>query len=213
MVQSPQLRLRREDGFTLVEVIVVLAVVLLLTGIAIPLVGGYIEDGRRARAESEAKTLGSAVMRFYKDVGVWPARNSSAVNNQVNLMVTGATLPATNPWSAPHTFATWAMSSTLGDTLDNQLLYNRPQGAAAGAYLTTGNMRWRGPYLAGGAPMDPWGRPYVMNVIGGHSIDPINDRRVFMLSAGPNGVFDTDATATATTDIGGDDIGLILNQR
>ena len=72
---------RKEQGFTLVEVIVVLSVVLLLTGIAVPMLSTYMEDGRRARAESECKTIGAAVLGFYKDVGVYPARNSSPSNN------------------------------------------------------------------------------------------------------------------------------------
>ena len=42
-------RRHHERGFTLVEVIVVLSVVLLLTGIAVPMLSSYMEDGRRAR--------------------------------------------------------------------------------------------------------------------------------------------------------------------
>ena len=44
-----------QRGFTLVEVIVVLSVILLLTGIAVPMLSSYMEDARRARAEAECK--------------------------------------------------------------------------------------------------------------------------------------------------------------
>ncbi|MCR9246612.1 MAG: type II secretion system protein GspG [bacterium] len=203
----------REDGFTLVEVIVVLSVILLLTGIAVPMLSSYMEDGRRARAEAECKVLGSAVMSFYKDLGYYPARNSSATDNHVYVLLSGPTKPSSNPWSASHSFATWAVDATRGDILDNHLLNNMPGGQASAAYPVTGNLRWRGPYVAGGTPVDPWSNPYVVNILGGWYSHATNHKRMFVLSAGPNGRIDTAATATSADDIAGDDIGLILTQQ
>jgi len=105
------------------------------------------------------------------------------------------------------------MGAARGDLLNNHLLRNQPQGAAAAAYPTTGNIRWRGPYLNGSAPLDPWGRPYVINIISGYYPHATLYKRVWVMSAGPNGLFDTSANATATTDITGDDIGVLLTQQ
>lgn len=204
---------RASAGFTLVEVIVVLSVILLLSGIAIPLISGYVEDSKRARAEAEIKVLSGAVISFYKDVGVYPARNSSGTDNRLYALLSGSSQPTTNPYGGNHTFSNWGRSTTNGDVLDNHLLHNTPQGSAAAAYPTTGSYRWRGPYVSGGVSVDPWGRPYVINIISAWNAHATNYKRVFVLSAGANGVIDTVATATATTDIGGDDIGLILHQR
>ena len=204
---------RSQRGFTLVEVIVVLSVVLLLTGIAVPILSSYMEDGRRARAEAECKVVGAAVMSFYKDLGVYPARNSGGTNNYIYSLLTGPTTPTTNPWNAGHNWITWGMGAARGDLLNNHLLRNPPQGAAAAAYATTGNIRWRGPYLNGSAPLDPWGRPYVINIISGYYSHATLYKRVWVMSAGPNGRFDTSANATATTDITGDDIGVMLTQQ
>lgn len=206
-------RKRAQRGFTLVEVIVVLSVVLLLTGIAVPMLSSYMEDGRRARAEAECKVVGAAVMSFYKDLGVYPARNSGGTNNYLYSLLTGPTTPTTNPWTAGHNFATWGMGAARGDLLDNHLLRNQPQGSGSAAYATTGSMRWRGPYVNGTTPLDPWGRPYVVNVISGHNANATNYKRMWVISAGPNGRFDTVATATAVTEITGDDIGVMLTQR
>ena len=200
-------------GFTLVEVIVVLAVVLMLTGIAVPLIGGYVEDGRRARAESEAKMLAAAILRTHKDLGDWPSRNGSGTPRTVYVLISGPSKPAANPWGTGGSFPTWAMSSTLGDLLDNHLLANTPMGQSGAAYATTGSARWRGPYLAGGSPVDPWGRPYVCNVLAGYNVHATNNKRVYVLSAGPDGIFQTSSDATATSDIAGDDIGLVVNQK
>lgn len=203
----------RQQGFTLVEVIVVLSVILLLTGIAVPMLSSYMEDGRRARAESECKTIGAAMMSFYKDVGRYPARNGSGVDDYVYVLATGTTKATSNPWSAGHTWANWAMNATRGDIVDNHLLTNAPSGQTSAAYATTGNMKWRGPYIAGPAPLDPWGRPYVINVISGYYNNATNYKRLWVVSAGPNGQFDTSYTATATTDLAGDDIGFMAVQR
>lgn len=200
-------------GFTLVEVIVVLAVVLLLTGIAVPMISGYMNDGRRARAEAEVKVVASAVTSFYKDVGVWPARSAAGVNNVLYTLCTGPTVPSTNPYTNTNAIVTWLMDGTHGDTVDNHLLKNTPLGASGGAYPITGTVRWRGPYSAGTAPLDPWGRPYLITVRAGTSTSTTAYKRLFVLSAGPDGAVNTAATLAATTDLAGDDIGIIISQR
>ena len=200
-------------GFTLVEVIVVLSVVLLLTGIAVPMLSGYMEDGRRARAESECKTLAAAVMSFYKDVGTYPSRSSTGADNYLYVLLTGTTKPTSNPFTAGHSWITWGMDATRGDVLDNHLLEDAPGGQTSAAYATTGSLRWRGPYTAGPAPLDPWGRPYVINIISGWRNHATNHKRVFVLSAGPDGRLQTNYRARSTDDIAGDDIGLMLLQK
>jgi len=203
---------RSRGGFTLIEVIVVLAVVLLLCSIAVPLVGGYLQDGRMARAESDVRMLSAALTQFYKDNGCFPGRYHTN-NNLLSVLVTGASVPAGNPWAEAHQFAAWAVAASSGDLIDNHLRANMPQGEVANAYPTTSSGRWRGPYLSGPAPLDPWGRPYVVNVVASWSTSTTQYKRLYVLSAGPNGVIDTNHLARTTDDIGGDDIGVILTER
>ena len=122
-------------------------------------------------------------------------------------------MPTTNPYGANHQWSTWAMNAARGDLLDNHLTVNQPQGQVGGAYPTTGSAMWRGPYFAGSSPLDPWGRPYIINVIASHVQNATNHKRMWILSAGPNGVIDTNANATATTNVGGDDIALLVGQQ
>jgi prepilin-type N-terminal cleavage/methylation domain-containing protein len=208
--QAPAIR---QGGFTLVEVIVVLSVVLLLTGIAVPMLSGYMEDGRRARAESEVKVIAAAMMSMNKDVGTFPTRDGSGTNSMLYSLFSGPTMPTTNPFVGGHTWVTWGMNATRGDLLDNHLLRNTPHGQSAGAYSLTGSARWRGPYFAGSTPLDPWGRPYVVNVISSFSAHATNYKRLWVLSAGTNGRIETPAAATATTELAGDDIGVMIAQR
>ncbi len=204
---------RSQGGFTLVEVIVVLAVVLLLTGIAVPMISGYMEDGRRAKAEAEIKVIAGALTSFYKDLGIMPTRNGAGTNNTRYVIMTGAARPTTNPYAAGHQWATWGMNANFGDVLDDHLLKNQPNASTTAAYPTTGSNRWRGPYLAGPAPLDPWGRPYVINVISSWINNATNYKRVYVISAGPDGIFNTSYLATANTAITGDDIGIILTEK
>ena len=203
-------RRRSDDGFTLVEVIVVLSVILLLTGIAVPLLSSYMEDGRRARAEAEIKMLSSAFTKANADLGSYPARSSGGNDSFLYVLMTGSTKPASNPWTRGHRWINWAMNATRGDLLDEHLLRNSPGGQSSAAYPTSGNLRWRGPYLAGTSPLDPWGRPYLINVGSAWRTHASRHKRMFVISAGPNGQFDTSWQSLETTEIAGDDIGVTL---
>lgn len=206
------MRARRARGFTSVEVLVVLAVVVLLCGIAVPVVHGYLQEGKRAQAEAEAKMLAGALTSFFKDTGAMPARRAGG-GSRLYVLYTGASLPSGNPFRSGHSFVDWALNADTGDLLDNHLLHNAPGGNADAAYPAAGAGRWRGPYLSGSSPLDPWGRPYVINVIASWFEHASNYKRLFVLSAGPNGVLDTQYQSTATTEIGGDDVGVVVAER
>ena len=203
---------RRPSGLTLIEVVVVLAVVVVLSSIAVPMVSGYLQDGRRQRAEADVRMLAAALTQFYKDNGCYPARYQSN-NNLLSVLCTGRAIPGANPWAAAHPFATWSMAACSGDVMDNHLRTNTPQGEARNAYPITAAARWRGPYLSAPAPLDPWGRPYVVNVISSWSGSATQYKRLYLLSAGPNGTIDTSGLARTNDDIGGDDIGVVLIER
>ena len=207
------MRRPQHAGFTLVEVIVVLAVVLLLSGIAVPLISGYVDDSKRARAASEVKLLAGALASFYKDVGIYPTRDAAGRNNRLLCLITGLDQPPQTRLTRGHAFQSWASNSTRGDLLDNHLLRNQPGGTPGAAYPITGSDKWRGPYLAGPAPLDPWGRPYYINVMGSYNANATNYFRVYVLSAGPDGDLDTRHLATINDDVHPDDIGVVLHQR
>lgn len=202
----------RRGGFTLIEVVVVLAVVLLLSSIAVPVVSGYLHDGRRTRAEADVRMLRAALTQFYKDNGCYPGRYLTN-NNLLSVLITGKSVPAVSPWVGTHQFATWALQAANGDVVDHHLRANTPQASAANAYPTTVTSRWRGPYLSAPAPLDPWGRPYIVNVVSSWSTSTKQYQRLYVLSAGPNGAIDTSHLARTTDDIDGDDIGVIMTER
>ncbi|MBI3332815.1 MAG: type II secretion system protein [Candidatus Omnitrophica bacterium] len=55
----------RSNGFTLIELIIVIAVIAILVGIALPRLRGMIEEGNTAKAASELRALQAAVESYY----------------------------------------------------------------------------------------------------------------------------------------------------
>ena len=66
----------RRDGFTLIEVIIAVALVAIMAvAIAPPLVQN-IKSGKVTRAQSDAQAIGTALLSFYTDLGEWPLQDS-----------------------------------------------------------------------------------------------------------------------------------------
>jgi len=60
-------------GFTLVEVIVVAAIVLILSAAAIPMYGGFIKGARQDAVDGLAETAGAAANSYWRKTGGVPA--------------------------------------------------------------------------------------------------------------------------------------------
>ena len=79
---------RTNKGFTLMEVIGVLAVIAIIAAVATPQIFQAIQDAKVTALVQEANDLKSAVARYYKDTGTWPRHTpSSNRNGQKQLMV------------------------------------------------------------------------------------------------------------------------------
>src|SRR3990167_6131732 len=63
---------KNEKGFTLVELIIVLAVIAIILGVVIPAIQGMQEEANLTRAEQEIATLETAIMSFFRHSGGFP---------------------------------------------------------------------------------------------------------------------------------------------
>jgi len=68
----------RSAGFTLVELLITVAIIGLVTAIAIPLYSGAIDKSHRATLIADAGELHRSFMRFYVDLGLFPSTSSPA---------------------------------------------------------------------------------------------------------------------------------------
>jgi prepilin-type N-terminal cleavage/methylation domain-containing protein len=168
-------------GFTLIEVIVAIAVVALLAGIITPSVIKHLDDSKRARAKNDALVIGAALASFYKDVGRWPTKDSAATYNLILLAGDG------NTPTAAGGAANWALAiaAANADLMAYHLISNRPKNVAGNAYSVAGEQMWRGPYQPT-LPADPWGNRYAVNI--GNTAGA---NAVWILSAGPDGIVQT----------------------
>ena len=215
----------RRRGFTLIEILVGVAILAILSAALTPLVIKYINDGRRARALSDSQTLGQAILAVNLDTGMWPVNDDANLNDAGELSrlvglpavdINAANIP--NGTGAPGA-GNWDGGGNGGNAgaIEDHLIRNRTAAlnpiypASASPPEPPG---WNGPYLKA-VPLDPWGRPYVCNVryldtgnVAGVTPAEEDDHAVFCLSAGANGVFETSfADGTELQGPGGDDIG------
>jgi prepilin-type N-terminal cleavage/methylation domain-containing protein len=196
-----------QKGFTLIEVIVAIAVVAILAGVITPSIIKHLDDSKRARAQNDCLVIGSAIGSFYKDVARMPNMNAAGAAGVTLLVSTGNT-----PTLAAGV-ATWNTATTAAtcDLLSNHLTADSPKSQSTNLYPTTATAPgsefvWRGPYQTS-FPADPWGNRYAVNIGNATGAFPA----VWVLSAGPDGIIQTPfnpaAPAVGTTlTVSGDDI-------
>jgi prepilin-type N-terminal cleavage/methylation domain-containing protein len=68
---------RVSDAFTLIELIVVTAVIVILTGLVLSTVGYVQKKGARARAETEIAAMSAACENYKADNGIYPRDNTT----------------------------------------------------------------------------------------------------------------------------------------
>ncbi|MFN7734019.1 MAG: type II secretion system major pseudopilin GspG [Pirellula sp.] len=105
-------------GFTLMEMLVVLAIIGMIVGLVGPRILGTVDREAPKLAATQAKLLRGAIENFRLDIGRYPTQLEGLA-----------------------------------------ALIARPSDASIAS-------RWRGPYLDGDLPLDPWKNPYIYSIPG-----------------------------------------------
>ncbi len=213
------------QGFTLIEIVIAVAIVAIFAAAISPMVFRHLADAKIGKAQNEAETIATSVLNYYKDTGSWPYTNTNGPNgNTIDRTISSSSVAVGTGPGAGAGAANWG---TYGNAkqLGDYLYYNNPDDdtsvTGAGAdqagqdWPTTGKFAWKGPYVESYEILDPWGNAYVINaryLPGGRYAGTIR-HKVFVLSAGPNGLWETAYSDAVTEDILGDDVGTVVSIR
>lgn len=124
----------RQQGFTLLEMIVVLVIIGLLMGLVGPRLFSQADKAKVQTAETQVKMLKGALMTMRLDIGRLPTDQEGLA-----------------------------------------LLNTAPTDESIKSY-------WKGPYLEGGVPLDPWNHPYL------YSNKPSENQPFTLYSQGADGL-------------------------
>jgi prepilin-type N-terminal cleavage/methylation domain-containing protein len=210
-------------GFTLFEVLIAVAIVAVLAvAVGIP-VAKNLNQGKMARAQSDARVIGNAILNFYKDVGQWPAQTDKDPNPEAFRLVGNYDLgggnngitAGTDAAVGSHTWSSFGNASTLTE----QLIRNRVNNIhplykeSDKPHMEPG---WNGPYLDE-VPLDPWGNPFIVSIgfalpaLAGTVTADNEYHNVLVLSAGKDGRFNTSFDSKIYNEKPeGDDIGFVI---
>ena len=201
-------------GFTLIEMVVVLAVIAILAAILTPIVTSYVERARVDAAMNDVKKIAAAIIQFNTDTRVWPIYSTQpfvgtndASYDVESMFGNDAMVPMSGSGSDWPATAGVVGGTNVGD-LNAVLNQNRMQ------LLLTGARAWKGAYME--LHEDPWGSKYYLTSkflkpgstsTHWNSLPSASPSAVYVISAGPNQTVDTyyDQATSAFT-VGGDDI-------
>src|SRR5438105_13609867 len=97
----------KSKGFTLIELAVVLAIIAVLAAVLTPMVTGYLDQARTARAQADVRTIADAIKLFNRDTGRWPIYDSSTA---YGTNTTPANDIGTSGGTAPTTGTGWTVA-------------------------------------------------------------------------------------------------------
>ncbi len=214
-------------GFTLVELVFVIAIIVVLAGILIPLALNKLGEADQARTDADLQGMASALTTFYTDNRHFPACNATdcdplnGTTNGLKILVfkgdsSDVLVADIPPTAAVGCSVAWNVAANLVASNEDQnnafnhLIINNPNADGITGGSGVDYRKWKGPYV-GKVGKDPYGNFYVAHIgaieKNGSKINTTGTGYGWVLSAGIDGVFQT---CPEFTSVAGDDTGFIF---
>jgi general secretion pathway protein G len=127
-------------GFTVVELLVVISIIMLLITLIIPNLSNAKKKARVARAKAEISALETAITAYYSDMGHYPTNDVTKQTETDNTII------------ITQLSGRQGGSGAFDTTVANNADWNGPY------------MEFDAEHIKGGAYIDPWGTPYEIEI-------------------------------------------------
>ncbi|MFQ5543392.1 MAG: type II secretion system protein [Nitrospiria bacterium] len=117
---------RKEEGFTLIEVIVVIAIMSILAGSLAPVISQQIEAAREDATKVEMETLREALEAYAVDTSEFPDEQSTSSDSLVDLEEEPG---GTNGWRGPYIIGKFSSQDYTTDAWNNAYRYQYTSGS------------------------------------------------------------------------------------
>lgn len=167
--------LSRRRGFTLIEILIIAALISLFSGLAIFSMQYLVESSKKKAAIADARTIGSVLSATHIDLGLFPKIGYlSYPKAQLELFTTTAGVDTTDDsllppyfdtmgFKAPNTRSEFIMNHWIGPYLPNPRSRTTASPSAGGYSVRAGV--GPGNSVVVDWPADAWGNPYVVYLV------------------------------------------------
>lgn len=121
IIQTARQRATRRAAFTLLEVLIVVAILVILGGAASVAYFRYLEDAKAGRAQNDMRVIAGVYQKYYGENGHWPPQITDIApqleNGQQGLL---------DPWLHPYQVQINTVAQPDGTTQEKPLVICQP---------------------------------------------------------------------------------------
>jgi prepilin-type N-terminal cleavage/methylation domain-containing protein len=107
MISKINRRLRRDEGFSLIELLIVVAIIGIIAAIAVPQLMNAMDRGRQRRSMADMRNIATANGTLRVDTGTYAANLAALAPTYMQLA------PQNDGWGNPFTYSTGADTYTI----------------------------------------------------------------------------------------------------
>src|SRR4030095_14933175 len=94
--------MRSRRGFTLIEAVVIVTILVLLAGVVVPIVSHHVSEARTTRAHADMKIVSDAFHRYLAHTGTWPVNENGRGEELVGFSCLYQNTAVKKGWNGPY---------------------------------------------------------------------------------------------------------------